>query len=153
MGYCLSLLTANTPLPGGEPVTFFRIKTDRSGRMYLYEEERKREGGKVVSPVSRSHGRVHSFWFVLACLMDDVFRTKVNGYDPDEAERQSLEVQRREKEAADRKMWAVTHPWESETKPPAVETPAAPHHEEAESPPSGDGSEPPEGPQGAGDPE
>src|SRR3954452_16451058 len=125
-------------------MSFFRLKTDKSGRMYLYEEVRKWEGGKVTSPVSRSHGRVHGFWLAIACLAD-IFQTKIHGYDPDEAERQTLAVQQREKEEADKQMWEVTHPhwgvsYEDRDKPSSPsyaapqDVPAAPEKSELAAP-------------------
>lgn len=119
-------------------MTFLRLKTDSAGRVYLYEEERHREAGKVKS-ISRSHGRVNGFWLAVACLMGEIFQTKVNGYDPDEAERQALEVQQRQKEADEKKMWEVTHPqWgityeEHLLNSQGPEVPAASHPEKPES--------------------
>src|ERR1700710_573477 len=105
---------------------FFRIKTDQAGRMYLYEEERHREGGKVMSR-SKSHGRVHGFWFALACLIDDIF-TKTHGYDPDEAERQMNETMDHEDAAAAQRLRDVVNPTTYDAKP-APEVPAPPEPE------------------------
>jgi hypothetical protein len=136
-------------------MTFMRLKTDSAGRVYLYEEDRWREGNAVKSK-SRSHGRVHGFWFVMAMIVDnfgDIFRTKTHGYDPDEAERQALEVQERQRAEDAQRLRDVVNPTTYDAKPPAIEAPPAPHPEEPESAPPSDDSEAPEAPGDAPDPE
>src|SRR4051812_29118972 len=126
-------------------MTFMRLKTDSAGRVYLYEEVRTREAGKVKS-VSRSHGRVHGFWFAIACLIegvDDLLRTKNHGYDQEEAERQSLEVQEREQAERERTQFNQANFLETSAHPPAPAAPAntdPPH----EAPPASSEDVPPE---------
>lgn len=95
-------------------MTFLRLKTDSAGRVYLYEETRTRiPGKKNPHSVSRSHGRVHGFWFFMAMIVDnfgDVFRTKINGYNPEEAELQAAQKSDEERERDKQKEWEITHP-------------------------------------------
>jgi hypothetical protein len=143
-------------------MTFMRLKTDSAGRVYLYSEDRWREDGKVRSK-SRSHGRVSGFWFLMSIIVDnfgDVFRTRANDDDDEEAMLRAVEAEDEKRERDKQKIWEITHPgWaapgvpEQPVTPPAIEAPPAPHSEEPESaPPSGD-SEAPEAPGDAPDPE
>ena len=111
-------------------MTFMRLKTDSAGRVYLYEETRHREGKKIKS-ISHSHGRVHGFWFMMAIIVDnlsDIFRTKVNGVDQDEDERQAAQKSDEERDRDKQKLWEITHPgWAApgvpEVTPPVSEAP------------------------------
>jgi hypothetical protein len=141
-------------------MTFLRLKTDNAGRVYLYEEERWREG-KAVKSKSRSHGRVSGFWFMMAMIVDnfgDIFRTKVNGYNADEAELEAAQKSDEERERDKQKLWEITHPgWAApgvpEVTPAAIEAPPESHPEEAEPAPSSEDSEGTEAPESAPDPE
>lgn len=140
-------------------MTFLRLKTDEAGRVYLYEEQRYREAGKVKS-VSRSHGRVHGFWFLMSIIVDnlgDIFRTKINGYDAEEAERQAALKSDEERERDRQKEWEITHPgWAAPGVPeqplsflnpevqPAVPEPPPPMPDTMPDVPSQDGASPPE---------
>jgi hypothetical protein len=136
---------------------FYRLKTDSASRVYLYEEHRHREGGKVRSK-SRSHGRVHGFWFMMSVLADnlgDVFRTDTTA-DDEEAMLRAVEKTDEERARDKQKEWEITHPgWAAPGVPeqspiPAAEVPAPPEDASA---PSSESSEAPEAPEGAPDPE
>jgi hypothetical protein len=160
MVYCRRVKSELKLLLGGSVTTFMRLKTDSAGRVYLYEENRWREG-KTVKSKSRSHGRVHGFWFMLAILVDnlgDVFRTKTHGYNAEEAELQAAEKSEAERERDRQKEWEITHPgWAArgvpEVTPPSSEDQPALRPEEPKSAFPSDVPEGPAAPDAAPNPE